>query len=157
MKSDNMKKLGARIKDGCVRLLVVDDDYAKFSQTSDLVDDLSAEEATVTLVVNDFYQDGVAYRVSGLVLAEDGSTIARYWQRTESGAGIQCELTVSVAQMPEAFVISAQPDDSAVARPKPFDSREPARIGELPDTGSGGGGGAGSDTGSGSGGGTSGN
>lgn len=152
--SDNIKKLRASISSGRVQLTVADDDLARFTQTRDLAN-LSGGDTTVTLVVNDFYQDGVVYHVSGLVLADDGSTIERYWPPTESGAGIQCELSVSDAKADEAFVISAQPADPKALRPASFDSRKPAEIGRLPDTGSGSGGGAG--TGSGSGGATGGN
>ena len=127
-----------------------DGDVEEFRlKTLDQLADLASADggggAGLSLVVRDFYQDGSAYDVHGLVLAHDGRTVKRHWQAAEDGSGVQHEFVMPAdGSLPDEIVVGAVPRrrDKAV-EPWPFESR-PGDGGGLPGEAAGGGGSGGS-------------
>jgi hypothetical protein len=96
----------------------------------DLLQDVPSGSA-VTLEVSEFTQDGSTYDVYGMVLAEDGSTVASRWEPTGRGQRYRFVAMSEEEARKIRLVIGATPRSPGAPVPVPFTSRQ-ARSGSSP-------------------------
>lgn len=87
----------------------------------DLLQDVPSG-SDVTLEVSEFSQDGRTYDVYGVVLAEDGSTVASHWEPTGRGQRYRFVAVSEEEARQVRLVIGATPRSPGSPVPTPFTS-----------------------------------
>lgn len=92
---------------------------------------LRGEAASLVVEVNDFYQYGTLYEIHAATLADDGRTVAEYWESNGRGRRQRFALAASGKAGAVRFLVGATPRLPGAPVPAPFRSW-PEDDGSLP-------------------------